>query len=104
MSLEDQRDRLVKEVTLLARTRKVPTTIVFDGSEVPPGTTRRSAGPVKVRYSAPEEIADDYIVKLVEEMPTFPVVVVTNDRELQHRVKRLGATVATSDQLLSLLR
>lgn len=37
-------------------------------------------------------------------MPPDPVVVVTNDRELQGRARRLGATIASSNQLLTLIR
>ena len=104
LKLEVQRDRLIKEVEQLARRKKVGGTIVFDGSEVPPGTSRSRRGSVRVEFSAPDEIADDHIVALVEKLPPDPVVVVTNDRELQGRVGALGATIARSDQLLGLIR
>jgi predicted RNA-binding protein with PIN domain len=104
LKLETQRDRLIKEVEQLARRKKVGGTIVFDGSEVPPGTSRSRRGSVRVEFSAPDEIADDHIVALVEKLPPDPVVVVTNDRELQGRVAALGATIARSDQLLGLIR
>ena len=104
LKLETQRDRLIKEVEQLARRKKVGGTIVFDGSEVPPGTSRSRRGSIRVEFSAPDEIADDHIVALVEKLPPDPVVVVTNDRELQGRVAALGATIARSDQLLALIR
>jgi predicted RNA-binding protein with PIN domain len=102
--LESQRERLVVEVAKLLRKHKASGTIVFDGSEVQPGTARRNRGPVKVEYSAADEIADDHIVALIERLPAYPVILATNDRELQDRGRALGATVATSNQLLVLLR
>jgi predicted RNA-binding protein with PIN domain len=104
LKLETQRDRLIKEVELLARRKKVTGTIVFDGSEVQPGTSRNRRGPVRIEFSAPDEIADDHIVALVEGLPPDPIVLVTNDRELQDRARTLGATIARSDQLLALIR
>jgi predicted RNA-binding protein with PIN domain len=104
LELEVQRDRLIEETEKLARRKKVQGTIVFDGSEVPPGTSRRRKGTVRVEFSAPDEIADDHIVALIEAMPPDPVVVVTNDRELQERARSLGATIARSDQLLALIK
>jgi predicted RNA-binding protein with PIN domain len=104
LRLEVQRERLVDEVMKLARRSKVSATIVFDGSEVSPGTTRARRGSVKVEYSAEDEIADDHIVALLERLPAHPVIVATNDRELQDRSRALGATISTSDQLLALFR
>jgi predicted RNA-binding protein with PIN domain len=103
LELAAQRDRLIAEVGKLARKSGIEASIVFDGSDVVAGP-RRGRKPVTVHYSAPDEIADDRLIALLEGMPKDPVVVVTSDRELQNRAKRLGATVATSRQLLSLLR
>ena len=103
LSLEDQRTRLIDEIGRLARSRKVPATIVFDGAVVEPGTTRRARRTVKVAYSKPPEIADDHLVALLGELPRHPVVVVTDDRELQQRCMALGATIARAEQLMSLI-
>ena len=103
LDLAAQRQRLVDGVVKLARRLNVSTTIVFDGSDVS-GTSRQPRGPAKVHYSAPDEIADDHLIGLIESMPPVPVVVATSDRELQERAASLGATVASSEQLLSLLR
>ncbi|HEX2235087.1 MAG TPA: NYN domain-containing protein, partial [Actinomycetota bacterium] len=89
----------------LGRARGARATIVFDGSEVPPGTVRRRrGGPVDVHYSTPDETADDHLVAVLEGFPPDPVVVVSDDRELRARVAPLGATVAGTRQLLALLR
>lgn len=104
LTLETQRRRLLQEVGKVARRHEVKTTVIFDGSHIAPGTSRRARGPVEVEYSRPDEIADDHLIAKLEGLPKFPVVVVTNDRELQGRAARLGATIATSNQLLALIR
>ncbi|MGH2808464.1 MAG: NYN domain-containing protein [Actinomycetota bacterium] len=104
LPLEEQRDQLVKAAAKLAHRVAGHTIIVFDGSKVAPGFARRSRSRVEVEYSRPDEIADDHIVARLEELPGDPVVLVTNDKELQRRARRLGATIATSNQLLALIR
>jgi predicted RNA-binding protein with PIN domain len=104
LELERQRELLLDGVARLARRKKVHATVVFDGSDVAPGTPRRSRAGVRVEYSKPEEAADDHIVALLEGLPSDPVVLVTSDRELQERGARLRATIATSPQLLALIR
>jgi predicted RNA-binding protein with PIN domain len=102
LPLESQRNRLLEESAKIARRYGIRATIVFDGSEIAPGTSRRARGPLEVEYSRPNETADDHLVAKLNALPKFPVVVVTNDRELQDRTARLGATIATSKQLLAL--
>jgi predicted RNA-binding protein with PIN domain len=105
LTLEAQRSRLVQEVGRLVRRKGARATVVFDGSEIPPGTARRYRSRyVRVEYSRPPLIADDHLVAVLEDLPLDPVVVVTNDRELQARASRLGATIARSTQLLALIR
>jgi predicted RNA-binding protein with PIN domain len=95
---------LIDEVRKLAVKRKVRTTIVFDGSSVPPGRSRRLRGSVAVEYSRPDESADDHLIALLSQSPSEPAILVTNDRDLQARAAERGATIATSDQLLALIR
>jgi predicted RNA-binding protein with PIN domain len=104
LRLEDQRRRTVDEVARLARKHGVPATVVFDGSEVAPGTFRRRKPDVGIEYSRPPQSADDLLVERLAELPPDPVVVVTSDRGLQARARRLGATIATSEQLLASIR
>lgn len=104
VSLEQQRDRLITEVTKLIRRKKASATIVFDGSKVPAGIARLPRGPAKVEFSKPAETADDHIIASIEGLPPFPVILATDDRELQDRARSMGATIATSDQLLALIR
>lgn len=68
-------------------------TVVFDGPP-PEGTPPiEHLGRVTVRYAAPKT-ADEVIVKLIpEDSRAGAWVVVTDDRELQHEVRRRGARV-----------
>ena len=104
LQLETQRERLVDAVFTLAKMTDTETLIVFDAQRVPGRRTRRSRRPVIVEWSNPGQIADDYIVGRIGELPQTPVVLVTNDKELQERARELDATIATSQQLLALLR
>lgn len=104
LSLEHQRTRLVDEIDRLARMRRVPSTIVFDGALIEPASVRRKRRTVVVAYSRPPEVADDHLVALLRDHSNHPVIVVTNDRELQARSLALGATIARAEQLLSLIR
>ena len=104
LDLATQRERVLDGVARLARRNNVQATVVFDGSEVPPGTSRKKRGPVKVEYSRPDETADDHLVSLLERWPNVPVILVTSDRELQERAAARGATIASSGQFLRMMR
>lgn len=112
LSLEQQRDRLRDLLKKLSNRLKVSTVLVWDGGDVPPGTKRPTAGYLSEEYSLPDrsaegtdkDRADRHIVNLLKKMPPDPVVVVTNDRALQEQAKKERATIASSEQLLALLR
>lgn len=112
LSLEQQRDRLRDLLKKLSNRLKVSTVLVWDGGEVPPGTKRPTAGYLTEEYSLPDrspegtdkDRADRHIVDLLKEMPPDPVVVVTNDRGLQEQARTQRSTIASSEQLLALLR
>lgn len=112
LSLEQQRDRLRDLLKKLSNRLKVTTVLVWDGGEVAPGTKRRSSGFLTEEYSEPDrsgagtdkDRADRHIVELLKELPPEPVVLATNDRGLQEEAKAERATIASSDQLLALLR
>lgn len=103
LSLEKQRERLIDEAGKLVQRSKVEAYLVFDGADVGPHPKRGPRSGLKVQYSAPGVIADDHIEDLIASLPPYPVVLVTNDKELQDRGRSHGATVATSDQFLALI-
>lgn len=112
LSLEQQRDRLRDLLKKLSNRLKLPTVLVWDGGEVAPGTKRPTSGYLTEEYSEPDrsgsgtdkDRADRHIVELLKEMPQEPVVLATNDRGLQEEAREQRATIASSDQLLKLLR
>lgn len=104
LQLESQRERLVDAVFTLAKMTATNTLIVFDAQRVPGRRAKKTRRPVTIEWSHPGEIADDYIIERIEKLAKHPVVLVTNDRELQERGREHHATIATSQQLLRLLR
>jgi predicted RNA-binding protein with PIN domain len=104
LELPAQRERLIEQLEKLALRKGVPTTVVFDGSDIPPGTSRLRRARVRVEYSRPGEIADDHLIAKLASMPPHPVVLVTGDRELQERARAEGATIGAAAQLLELAR
>jgi predicted RNA-binding protein with PIN domain len=101
--LERQRELLEQSVARLVRRKKAKATIVWDGSDIPPGVGRGGTGAIRIEYSAPDTTADDHVVALLGRLSRHPVIVATSDRELQDRAGAEGATIATSPQLLALL-
>jgi predicted RNA-binding protein with PIN domain len=104
LGLPSQRERLIEHLEKLTLRKSVPTTVVFDGSEVGPGKSRLARTRVRVEYSRAGEIADDHLMAKLASLPPDPVVLVTSDRELQERAGAEGATIASSAQLLDLAR
>lgn len=112
LALEQQRSRLREMLKTFSNRRRVQVVLVWDGGEVPPGTKRIKTRYLTEEYSEPDrsgsgtdkDRADRHIVELLRELPPYPVVLATNDRGLREAAAEQGATIATSDQLLALLR
>ena len=103
--LESQRERLIDAVFKLAKMTDTETIVVFDAQMVPGRRSRKTRKrPVVIEWSNQDQIADDYIVDRLGQLPQEPVILVTNDKELQERGRDLAATIATSQQLLALIR
>jgi predicted RNA-binding protein with PIN domain len=98
--LEQQRNRLVKELSGVAAQTGAEVTIAFDGAErvhgLPPAP--RS---VRVLFSRKGQTADDLIRRLVRAEPDGrPVIVISSDREVADSVRRSGAYPLSADALL----
>lgn len=103
LSLAEQRTRLVSGLAALAAQSGAEITVVFDGGERPPVQPAVPRG-VRVLFSAPDEIADDMIRRLVAGEPAGrPVVVVTNDRQVVTDTARDGAWSVASEVLVARL-
>jgi len=99
--LDDQRRRLLDALENVARRLGADVTVVFDGSQVI-GAHADRRRMVRVVYSSEGVSADDVIRDEVRRLPTSrAVVVVTNDAEIVHDVKALGANVIPSNALLA---
>jgi len=100
MSLEQQRNRLVTALGLVAVQTGAEVTVVFDGAERVHGLPPAPRG-VRVLFSRKGETADELIRQLVRAEPAGrPLVVVSSDREVAEGVKRHGAYPMGSDSLL----
>ena len=91
LALSDQRERLIAALGPLRARTQAEVSVVFDGSGVGsvPSTTTRA---VRVRFSPPEDIADNMIMELATAEPRGrTVVVATDDAELATRAIRAGA-------------
>ena len=103
LSLAEQRSRLIGTVAPLAAQSGAEVTVVFDGGVKPPVQPAAPRG-VRVLFSAPDEIADDLIRRLVAAEPAGrPVVVVTSDRQVVSDTGRDGAWAVPSAVLLARL-
>jgi predicted RNA-binding protein with PIN domain len=103
LPLADQRARLIAALAALQARTGVEITIAFDGGARPPAQPRTPRG-VRVLFSAPDEIADDLIRRLVAAEPAGrPMVVVTSDRAVVTDVARAGAWTVPSTALLARL-
>lgn len=98
------RRRLLDELGLLVRARKLRVAVVFDGApdvSFPDGSSYRG---VKVFYARAGADADARIVELVEaERNKKNLVVVTSDRQLAARVRVCGVRVLRSGELRKML-
>lgn len=102
LSLADQRERLVRQLSALAARTSAEVTVVFDGAAVT--TSRPFARGVRVLFSAPGIQADDVIADLVRAEPTGrPVVVISADRRVADHAARSGARTAPSSVFLAVL-
>ncbi|WP_375474999.1 NYN domain-containing protein [uncultured Jatrophihabitans sp.] len=103
LSLADQRARLAGSLAPLVAQSGAEVTVVFDGAARPPAQPPAPRG-VRVLFSAPDEIADDLIRRLVAAEPAGrTLIVVTSDWQVVTDTARDGAWTAASTVLLERL-
>lgn len=103
----EQRARLVRALDGLAARHSALYEVVFDGAEVVPSGPVPQPNPrdLHVRFSAPDEEADDLLLAMIGQFPVGQtVVVVSSDKRVRTGARRQGANVLHSRQLLDLLR
>lgn len=102
----EQRRRLLAAVSDLAHRTSTPVELVFDGADVEPlSVPAPTRALVRVRFSDPGVEADDVIIDLVGRIPAAtPVIVASSDNRVRTGVRRRGANLLHSRQLVDLLR
>jgi predicted RNA-binding protein with PIN domain len=101
MPLEQQRLRLLGQLSTLAAQTGCEVTCVFDGAELAAPVLLAPPRGVRVLFSKPGVTADELIRQLVRAEPSGrPVVVASTDREVADGVARAGARPVASAVLL----
>ncbi|PXY21712.1 RNA-binding protein [Prauserella sp. PE36] len=103
LTLAEQRNRLIGQLSALAARTGAELTVVFDGAGVTsiPATTPRG---VRVLFSDPGVLADDVIRSLVSTEPSGrPMIVVTSDQAVVTSVRGDGAHAVPSAVFLTRL-
>ncbi len=104
LSLEQQREACVDACERLATRWGIEVHVVFDGSSVVGGHTRRRRL-VRVSFSPEGVSADDVLRAQVAALdPSRAVVVVTNDQAVVTDVRAAGANTVPSDTFLAIAR
>ena len=104
LPVAEQRRWLEEAVAALAQRRHVDATIIWDSTHGT-ATTRRSRRGLTVRFARADASADDEMVLHVELAldPDTPVVAVTDDVELRHRLAAHGVDLLDSTSFTWLL-
>ncbi|WP_130649958.1 NYN domain-containing protein [Egicoccus halophilus] len=102
LDLETQRSWLVRLLATAALQRRIRPVAVFDGERASVARPALASREVEVRFTPAGITADDEVVLAVEATDE-PVLVVTDDRELQARVSASGADVTGTDAFVSAL-
>lgn len=104
LSLVEQRERCVEALEAVASRTGAKIHVIFDGSTVA-GASTNARRTVRVSFSPEGTLADDVIRAEVTDLdPSFPVLVVTNDKAVLKSVRSHGANVASSDALVAYAR
>lgn len=87
-SLQEQRERIVSELDILAETLNLRVTLVFDSKSREEGAFRRFFNNIEIFFTNQNESADEFIIEFVKyHKNPKRIIVVTSDRELAQHVK-----------------
>ena len=105
LSLEREREGLIRRLEQFSAVTGERFLVVFDGALKPDDDTRNAKNstgkrPVSVAFSKPGESADAWIVKYFSRRAGKSTVLITRDRELARKVRRIGFSVAADLQRL----
>ncbi|UQX87244.1 NYN domain-containing protein [Jatrophihabitans telluris] len=103
LTLIEQRNRLTSSLGALAARRGIEITVAFDGTAAPTGAAASLPTPrgVRVLFSAPGELADDLIRRLLELEPGGrTLVVASSDQAVAASVRGAQAWAVSAEVLL----
>lgn len=103
--LEQTRRVLIEELNATISSLNFHVTLVFDGAKgSPPPTLKTHFKAIALIYTTEGQSADDHILEEIS-LSRHPaeITVVTNDRELREKSRRLGTETLTIDAFLSRL-
>lgn len=101
-TLELSRNRVTFLLNTIAQERNLNLILIFDGKqEKGLGFSKKQVGVIEIIYTADGETADDYILDYIERNSNpAQFLVITTDRDLSIKVRRLGAECKDIDYLL----
>jgi hypothetical protein len=99
LSLEKERNGLIRRLEQLSAVTGGRFLVVFDGSvrgeNSSAGKTSEAASSVSIAFSKSGQTADNWILKYLSRRPKQSAILVTRDRELAQKAKKLGFKVET---------
>lgn len=102
--LRKARDYILDDLSEKLRFLDIEMTIIFDAAYRPGDATRRHRGNLEIIYTRNSESADDFIVEqLDEDGRSYDTMVVTSDRDLAFRSRRLGASCMSIEAFVTWL-
>ncbi len=104
-SLEELRHKLIVELDKEACLLHLQMTIVFDAPLQSDESKRGHFRSLEIIFTSFKETADDYLIHTFRQL-TNPkkALLITSDRDLQHRAKCLGVQSKSVEEFLSMLR
>ena len=94
--LQSGREALVDALAAYKKIKGYAITVVFDGTEAPPGMVRRDfLKGIQLRYSKPGELADG-VIKRLAAREKQKLLVVSSDGDIVRYVQSVGAAVIGS--------
>jgi predicted RNA-binding protein with PIN domain len=97
--LQEQRAKIIKDISEKAKLLKLNITIVFDSSFQTGESTRTHINDVEIIYTAQYESADDFIINLLKHKDKNNTVI-TSDQRLAWRARRQNAHSETVEDFI----
>jgi predicted RNA-binding protein with PIN domain len=102
---QSRREELIDDLTENLLSRNIQGTIVFDSMYKEGGSSRSHRGDIEIIYTAFGETADDKLTKILSETDVpRQTILITSDKLLAWRARRLGVRTESADQFMQWIR